>query len=421
MESSDIEIVTANVLEIIQCQFDQWYHKFIGKTFKSQIILLQKEFIEYLGEDGVILPDSAIAYYADDPLARQQDGDENLAEVNEGMPDAKIYVNKEGMVTCKHDFSDLENQLKCAIDEMGGEFMVKLNWSCPIDAVWVNGGSLKCQSIADIFLLLKSSDRVTFDLEHMFDLCTKSNSAASTSSLIGGIEAKGTEPLLEKSATGQGILPSLSPSSIRPTLVIRKWANLQPSMEFRIFIHGNEICGISQRDCCTYYDFLDEALLDKLQSLIEKFFRTHVQSVFSLQNYAMDVYIDKKDRVWIVDFNPFGLPTIALLFEWEELLLISSEIRRHQSLHVEQNSRSSNSSSCSSSSSSSSSSRGSRRRSRCRRSIGGFGVFRRQNGIDSDTRLRLRLCKVVWGGYQRRGRGRGGLLLLLQIKLHRQC
>ena len=34
----------------------------------------------------------------------------------------------------------------------------------------------------------------------------------------------------------------------------------------------------------------------------------------------MDVFVDRKKRVWIVDFNPFGDPSSALLFEWSELL-----------------------------------------------------------------------------------------------------
>lgn len=33
----------------------------------------------------------------------------------------------------------------------------------------------------------------------------------------------------------------------------------------------------------------------------------------------MDVYIDKKDRVWVIDVNCFGLPSSSLLFEWGEL------------------------------------------------------------------------------------------------------
>jgi hypothetical protein len=34
---------------------------------------------------------------------------------------------------------------------------------------------------------------------------------------------------------------------------------------------------------------------------------------------AMDVYVDKKDRVWLLDFSVFGGTTAALLFEWEEI------------------------------------------------------------------------------------------------------
>ncbi len=37
---------------------------------------------------------------------------------------------------------------------------------------------------------------------------------------------------------------------------------------------------------------------------------------------VIDIYIDKKERIWIIDVNPFGEPTSALLFEWHELLTI---------------------------------------------------------------------------------------------------
>lgn len=33
----------------------------------------------------------------------------------------------------------------------------------------------------------------------------------------------------------------------------------------------------------------------------------------------LDVYVDKSQRVWIVDFNPYGDPTETLLFTYEEL------------------------------------------------------------------------------------------------------
>ena len=34
---------------------------------------------------------------------------------------------------------------------------------------------------------------------------------------------------------------------------------------------------------------------------------------------VFDVYVDRKDRVWLLDFAPFGGDTQPLLFHWEEL------------------------------------------------------------------------------------------------------
>jgi len=37
----------------------------------------------------------------------------------------------------------------------------------------------------------------------------------------------------------------------------------------------------------------------------------------------VDLYLDKKDRVWVIDVNPFGEPTCPLLFEWSEFADVS--------------------------------------------------------------------------------------------------
>jgi hypothetical protein len=34
---------------------------------------------------------------------------------------------------------------------------------------------------------------------------------------------------------------------------------------------------------------------------------------------ALDVYVDRSFRVWLLDFGPFAGATDALLFDWEEL------------------------------------------------------------------------------------------------------
>lgn len=46
---------------------------------------------------------------------------------------------------------------------------------------------------------------------------------------------------------------------------------------------------------------------------------------FPSANYVFDVYIDKKERIWLLDFNVWGSQTDSLLFEWEELMSLAEE------------------------------------------------------------------------------------------------
>ena len=42
--------------------------------------------------------------------------------------------------------------------------------------------------------------------------------------------------------------------------------------------------------------------------------------------------MDKNERVWIVDFNPYGEPTETLLFTWAELDMLASETELEEPL-----------------------------------------------------------------------------------------
>ena len=58
-----------------------------------------------------------------------------------------------------------------------------------------------------------------------------------------------------------------------------------------------------------------------MDDLIWSFFELSIlqQSEFQLSNYVFDVYIDRKDRVWLLDFNVWGARTDPLLFAWSDL------------------------------------------------------------------------------------------------------
>jgi len=97
-------------------------------------------------------------------------------------------------------------------------------------------------------------------------------------------------------------------------------------MEFRCFVKDNEIVAASQRDVTQCYPFLKEERQETLNLLLI-FFQDHVRNRFSggaITQYVMDVYVDRRSRVWLLDFNIFNPTTDSLLFEWSELDEIGS-------------------------------------------------------------------------------------------------
>ncbi len=162
--------------DIDSCQFHEWYPILQKVSIKSNIIEVGDYFNTYLAQDGLFIPG---------------DSSENGSPVSENL------------MWLKGAFVD-------SINNLGGAVFVKLNWSAPIDATWVNNNSAKCQSSDEVFCLIKSSDRIIFDLEKMYNLC---------------------------------IPPSSKRSPTKQYIVLRKWANLTPSMEFRLFIYKNRLTG----------------------------------------------------------------------------------------------------------------------------------------------------------------------------------
>jgi hypothetical protein len=58
-----------------------------------------------------------------------------------------------------------------------------------------------------------------------------------------------------------------------------------------------------------------------------EFFEELVQDRFAhgtVPNYIFDAYIDKQEKVWLLDFNVWGRRTDTLLFTWDELQTMDS-------------------------------------------------------------------------------------------------
>ena len=284
---------TPSVEEVLACQFSNWYETFRSLpndvysrknvTFKSIVLPVPPPFVDYLMSDGVRLPVCAtkVSSYApaanDDDSWDEREEDEDDEESND------------------FSFPELTEQIQSAIESLGGEVMPKLNWSCPKDATWINTGSLKCQTPGDVYILLKSSDFVMHDILHAFD-----------------------------NSVGEKL------SEVSYELVLRQWCNLNPSMEFRCFVWNGDLMAISQRNHTQHFPHMTtEKMIFRSQIL--DFYDDYIYDNFPGNgNYSFDVYIDKKERIWLVDFNVWGSRTDSLLFTWDEILTMTMDASESQ-------------------------------------------------------------------------------------------
>lgn len=192
---------------------------------------------------------------------------------------------------------ETHDNIQRLIDELGGKVAPKLNWSAPKDATWINAtNSMQCTSPNDVYLLLKSSDFITHDLQHAFD-----------------------DTAEEEMQNGDESSSISKTPSVHYHLILRKWILLNPAVEFRVFVRNRTIIAVCQRDL-NHFDFLFE-MREKLLHIILSFFNEKIRDGFPDSNYTFDVYIPPPhDRVWLIDFNPWAPRTDPLLFSWLELL-----------------------------------------------------------------------------------------------------
>jgi hypothetical protein len=152
--------------------------------------------------------------------------------------------------------------------------------------------SMECATANDIYLLLKSSDFITHDLEHAFD---------------------DTDPNTDAGITKE---------DIKYVLVLRKWFKVNPSCEFRCFVRKRRVVGICQRDL-NHFDFLFP-MVDTLRDTILDYFDSTLKDTFPEADLVFDIYLPEPyDKVRLVDINPWAPRTDPLLFSWLELLTLT--------------------------------------------------------------------------------------------------
>ncbi|KAM7207368.1 D123 domain containing protein [Naviculisporaceae sp. PSN 640] len=318
---------------ILHCGYDFWFPKYRTSCIRSRVIPLTPEFVSYIREDGILLaddePDTKTSSKKKTDGSNETEEDEDDWEPTNPSPfrpppedeehsdsDSESEEDRPAKLPPNKRFPELHNSINNAIKSLGGAVAPKLNWSAPKDATWISRhpNTMKCTSANDIYILLKSSSFISHDLDHAFDGTT-------------------TSPASTKSFT--------------PSLVLRTYFNLLPSMEFRCFVKDRNLVAITQRDL-NYYDFL-KGLKSTIVSRVRELFRK-MRFTFPDSCWVFDVYIpealytndtesdtdDGEDdeavaerrngrrlgRARLIDINPWAPKTDTLLFGWDELLNI---------------------------------------------------------------------------------------------------
>lgn len=270
--------------EVLACSFPAWYPDFAKVTFKSVTVDIPDDVLEYLrSRESLVLPKECSREWGTAGPRPDDDGDEDGGEEEgtSGWSDEEGGGDEEEAPS----FPAFAAAVREAIGALGGKVFCKLNWSSPRDAAWIGfGNSLKCSDLSQLLLLLKSSDFVRHDLVAPFEHCSD----------------------------------DAGPAELTYRLVLRRWTEINPGHEYRCFVSRGRLVGVCQRDATSCYGHI-RGERDSVVTDVRSFFLEHVDGRFPLESYIFDVVRRGKDVVKLVDFNPFGPPTDAVLFDWEEL------------------------------------------------------------------------------------------------------
>ena len=333
--------------EVLACQFSSWYPKFASLsqkyrgrsnvTIKSVILDLPEKFVDYLDSDQLILPSgtttsSAILEHhrtTNSPDWSSDDDTSNDDEADVVTSDNDDDVDNEHPRQPQFSFPELDQAISHAIVSLGGEAVApKLNWSSPRDAVWVNSGTLECRTAGDVYLLLKASDFCAHDVHHAVQDTVvvpdqQHQQPSHSSEELSGQQQQQHQQ--QEPWSNQISRPNLQ-------LALRKWCTFYPSQEFRCFVSDRQLLAISQRHHSQHWPHLVERQ-QEFREVLQHFYDGAVRETLAddtssptavLRRYVFDVYVDKKQRVWLIDINVWASRTDTLLFDWTELTQLAN-------------------------------------------------------------------------------------------------
>ena len=294
LDDNNEPVIPVSRSHLLSCSFTSWWPLMKRHTMASRVIALPDEFVAYLQEDGMQLPDKLAPVRAsrdelDDSESEwsDEDGREEEAEGNATTSSVEPAAF----------FPSLISAIDSAIAALGGCVHPRLDWHSPSDASWITcDKTTRCHSAADVLLLLKASDTIAQELSNPF--------------------AHTTTPTTDT-----------QPPQHRPSLVLRRWSNLYPSSRFRCFVWSHRLLAVSQHDANYYQHLTSPTHRQRTVAAIRRFVEEEVVERLTVEGEGrvLDVYVDGEERVWLVDVKPWSTRTDPALFTWDELLDMAEE------------------------------------------------------------------------------------------------
>ena len=234
------------------CSFATYYPQFRDTTIPTVVVPLDDTFIDYLHRDDFIIP-------------------QHVYTLNAHTIDQNTF------------HTNVVRAMFAALRALGGCGYPQLNWSAPSDAAWIAADrTLRCDSVADIILLLKSSERVTQQI-------TRARS-----------------------------------HDIPLSLALRRYSTLSSAAKYRAFVADKRVIALCQKD--VEHDAIrqTERHKRKVREHVALFFADTVRPRFQQSHYVFDVFIDRQERTWLTHFQPWSNDTRPIHFTWNELIAIAN-------------------------------------------------------------------------------------------------
>lgn len=99
-------------------------------------------------------------------------------------------------------------------------------------------------------------------------------------------------------------------------IIIRPFINIPKSKEFRFFVYGKKIVGISQ------YHYNDNTIIVDSEEFLKRSIYSLMKRVINninINHFVSDVYIDEWQDACLIEINPFGLSDPCLFVDYASL------------------------------------------------------------------------------------------------------